>query len=518
MSANGIYGLSGSGLDVESMVKAGMMAKQSKLDKMLQSYTKNEWKKEAYVDIYKKVNDLNLNKLTDYKLSSNMNARSATSSDSSIKATANSDAAIGPHTITVNSTAINAYLVGTNSVNDLKKAGSKTLETLGYTSGLTFSINGENGENNITLDKDKTLYELIAEVNGKSDTTGVKMSYDETNGYISLYQKNLGESNTIKITATGAAAEFFGSLGLKDRNNATGNAYSVSDFNDGTVTAIGKDTSVTIDGRDYDKLTSTTIFAENISFNIGGVVVKDGQSVTAIVNVDQDKEKIIDNVKSFVNEYNELLNSIYEAYREAPNSSYKPLTDAQKEEMSADQIEKWEEKAKAGILYHDQTLRKVIDSVRKAVTDKVEGVTGDYDSIYKLGISTTGLYGQLKIDEDKLSKAIAEDPDAVYKVFSTPNKTGNLKDETVGGVAVRLSAALSNSSKTISDVSGKDLSTSDDSTLNTLMRSMQSRISSFKKMMKTFEDNLYKRYDAMESALASLGSQMNYLSGMMSGS
>ena len=38
MGVNGIYGLSGSGLDIESMVKVGMMGKQSQLDKMQQKY------------------------------------------------------------------------------------------------------------------------------------------------------------------------------------------------------------------------------------------------------------------------------------------------------------------------------------------------------------------------------------------------------------------------------------------------------------------------------------------------
>ena len=45
MGVNGIYGLSGSGLDVESMVKVGMLSKQNELDKMQQKYTLNEWKK-----------------------------------------------------------------------------------------------------------------------------------------------------------------------------------------------------------------------------------------------------------------------------------------------------------------------------------------------------------------------------------------------------------------------------------------------------------------------------------------
>ena len=45
MGVNGIYGLSGSGLDVESMVKVGMLSKQSEYEKMQQKYTKDEWKK-----------------------------------------------------------------------------------------------------------------------------------------------------------------------------------------------------------------------------------------------------------------------------------------------------------------------------------------------------------------------------------------------------------------------------------------------------------------------------------------
>ncbi|MCR5176728.1 MAG: hypothetical protein K6C05_07725, partial [Anaerovibrio sp.] len=51
MGANGIYGLSGSGLDVESLVKMGMMSKQKQLDKLQQKETKNTWLKEAYNNV-----------------------------------------------------------------------------------------------------------------------------------------------------------------------------------------------------------------------------------------------------------------------------------------------------------------------------------------------------------------------------------------------------------------------------------------------------------------------------------
>ena len=40
MSTRGIYGLSGSGIDVDSMVKVGMMTKQSQYDKMYKQEVK----------------------------------------------------------------------------------------------------------------------------------------------------------------------------------------------------------------------------------------------------------------------------------------------------------------------------------------------------------------------------------------------------------------------------------------------------------------------------------------------
>ena len=55
------------------------------------------------------------------------------------------------------------------------------------------------------------------------------------------------------------------------------------------------------------------------------------------------------------------MKKLYEWYDEKPNSDYKPLTSTQKEGMKDEQIEKWEEKAKAGLLYHDKTLYSIND-------------------------------------------------------------------------------------------------------------------------------------------------------------
>ena len=83
-----------------------------------------------------------------------------------------------------------------------------------------------------------------------------------------------------------------------------------------------------------------------------------------------------------------MLDDLYKMYRETPNSSYAPLTDAQKNEMTEDQIKKWEEKAKSGMLYHDNTLRKIIDNMRSAITNSIQyenGTSYKYDSAYSIG-------------------------------------------------------------------------------------------------------------------------------------
>ena len=80
MSTTGIYGLSGSGIDVDSMVKVGMMTKQSQYDKMYKQEVKNEWMKEAYADLYSSVNTFNQSTLSTYKMSSTTSPMNATSS------------------------------------------------------------------------------------------------------------------------------------------------------------------------------------------------------------------------------------------------------------------------------------------------------------------------------------------------------------------------------------------------------------------------------------------------------
>ena len=94
----GIYGLSGSGIDVDSMVKVGMMTYQNRYDKMYKQKVKDEWMKEAYTDVYNNLNTFNTSTLSSYKMTSKTSPMLATSSNTTVAtATANADAATMSH-------------------------------------------------------------------------------------------------------------------------------------------------------------------------------------------------------------------------------------------------------------------------------------------------------------------------------------------------------------------------------------------------------------------------------------
>ena len=665
MGVNGIYGLSGSGLDIESMVKVGMMSKQSEYDKMAQKFTKNEWTKAAYLDTYSTIISFNTSTLSQYKMSANMNAKTADSSSSAVKVSANASAGIMSHKVEVDELSSNAYLVGVDSVtrkntsaqNSIKLAdaifkssmtdnGDGTV-TVDVGSGSSFTrkynlddvafkftlTDGTQGNVSQMSDAEKKNYtisytykellgdsttgavtfnDLVSKINGLD--TNIRASYDSVNDKFSFYNREGGKDNSIQFTLDSSSVTGYGSLsdfqdasalntrdflnglnlmqskgtevysGLESSKDfsyntqtkiftnmtngmtyntgtkeyydpttnlsyktttgkfysegkevqtgtdANGNNYYFTANDDGsenvlsagsfnrpsrvpgtlevtmgaTKSVSGTNGSVKVDGITYET-TDNTVTAGGITYT-----ALDKTSSPATVAITQDTDAIIDKVKKFVEDYNKLLSGLYEKYDEKPNKDYKPLTQSQKDGMKEEQIEKWEEKAKAGLLYHDQTLGKIIDNMRAAISNTVESVNGKYNSAYSIGISTTGIKGQLVLDETKLKTALAEDSDAVYNVFA---KLDDNDDASGNGIAQRLGDVLTAAAKSIRTKSGSSADITEDSDLNNLLRELQTKMSNFKKLMSSFEDKLYKKYDAMEVTLAKLGTQLNFIMG-----
>ena len=589
MGANGIYGLSGSGLDIESLVKMGMMNKQNQYDKMYQTQLKQTWVKEAYNTVYTDVKAFK-ESMSTFKMQSNMSAMQATSSNNDVvSVTANGAAAAMNHKITVEQVASNAYLMTANGQKidraNNSAANSAYLKDVlfeaGYTkstgadgqtsyavrnsagkaethkgSEVAISIEVQDGDEvdsdgkpvthkvEFTYDQifgdNKTLNDLATAFSNSG--ANVQGGYDTVNDSFSLYNKTSGSANKIGLKATNdTSAELLNKLHLASYNAQDNKLGSEVKFTNGTMTeaAVGTNAKATIDGKTYESDTNKLNVA-NVIYNFNGVSAKnaDGTYQASTISVSQDTDKIVDNVKKFVETYNTLIDSLNTKYREEKNTDYKPLTKKQESEMTESQINKWNEKAKSGLLYHDNNIYSIISDMREALyteVDAVDTVLTDargnkysYNSMSSIGITSSTNQGHITLDEEKLKKALTEDPDCVYQLFASDQDSTYISGSTNKnqsdtytsksdylntGIANRLYNSMTTNIRNLESYAGTSKETDDESYLGKLITNMNTKMTSFQTLMKSYESKLYKKYDAMEVALSKLGAQLSYITG-----
>lgn len=587
MGANGIYGLSGSGLDIESLVKMGMMNKQNQYDKMYQTQLKQTWVKEAYNTVYTDVKAFK-ESMSTFKMQSNMSAMQATSSNNDVvSVTANGAAAAMNHKITVEQVASNAYLMTANGAK-IERTNTSAANTAylrdvlfeaGYTkstdadgqtsyavrnsagkaethkgSEVAISIEVQDSKDSdgkpvthkveFTYDQifgeNKTLNDLASAFSNSG--ANVQGGYDTVNDSFSLYNKTSGADNKIALKANNeASADLLNKLHLASYNAQDNKLGSEVKFTNGTMTdaAFGTNAKATIDGKTYESDTNKLNVA-NVIYNFNGVSAKnaDGTYQASTISVSQDTDKIVDNVKKFVETYNSLIDSLNTKYREEKNTDYKPLTKKQEGEMTESQIDKWNEKAKSGLLYHDNNIYSIISDMRESLYTKVDAVDTvltdakgnkySYNSMSSIGITSSTNQGHITLDEEKLKKALTEDPDCVYQLFASDqdstyvagstNKnqadTYTSKSDYLNtGIANRLYNAMTTNISNLESYAGTSKETDDESYLGKLITNMNTKMTSFQTLMKSYESKLYEKYDAMEVALSKLGAQLSYITG-----
>lgn len=591
MGANGIYGLSGSGLDIESLVKMGMMNKQNQYDKMYQTQLKQTWVKEAYNTVYTDVKAFK-ESMSTFKMQSNMSAMQATSSNNDVvSVTANGAAAAMNHKITVEQVASNAYLMTANGqkigranaspaaansayLKDVLFSGDATKTTVdGQTSYLvkndttnktdTFkgsdvaiSIEVQDSDEKdsngnpvthkveFTYDQifgdNKTLNDLATAFSNSG--ANIQGGYDTVNDSFSLYNKTSGADNKIGLQANNdKSAELLNKLHLASYDSQNNTLGTEATFVNGTMNpaAVGTNAKATIDGKTYESSTNKLNVA-NVIYNFNGVSAKnaDGTSQASTISVSQDTDKIVDNVKKFVETYNSLIDSLNTKYREEKNTDYKPLTKKQEGEMTESQIDKWNEKAKSGLLYHDNNIYSIISDMRESIYTKVDAVDTvltdskgnkySYNSMSSIGITSSTNQGHITLDEEKLKKALTEDPDCVYQLFASDQDSTYISGSTNKnqadtytsksdylntGIANRLYNSMTTNISKLESYAGTSKETDDESYLGKLITNMNTKMTSFQTLMKSYEKKLYEKYDAMEVALSKLGAQLSYITG-----
>ncbi len=351
---------------------------------------------------------------------------------------------------------------------------------------------------NFNIQGSESLNNVINKVN--TSTAGVTMFYDSFTDQITLTRTETGNFHGLdgeSTTKTPAA---------DDEIITSGNFIdNVLKFSGATETG-GVNAVFTINGLKTERSSNT--------FDISGVTFTLKQTFSDApvdIAINNNTNDIYENIKGFVDKYNELIGKIQSEVSEEKYKSYTPLTDEQREQLSDKQQEQWEEKAKSGTLRRDPTLSSLLTTMRTDFYTSVnsEGINPLYKQLSAIGIKTTANYlegGKLEINEAELKKAIEADPSSVEKLFNASGTTNDQK-----GIVQRLYDTVNNSMEKIKLKAGNSFSTNQQFTMGKQLDSLNKSIDRFEDRLTQVENRYWSQFTAMEKAIQRSNEQMAYL-------
>lgn len=403
-------------------------------------------------------------------------------------------------------------LFGEDATQNSNAYKSKTLNALYGLSNAELSNITINGKT-IVLDETDTIDKMIQKINASE--ANVTLSYDSLKDGFTLTSKTEGAVNNISIDAGSSTETLFSNL------------FGVTDLiDDGTgALSISRDEGVNA----LLKINDVDVVQSNNNFTLEGInySLKETSSVAIDIGIQTDTTAIIDNVKNFVKEYNELVDFINGKLSEKKNYDFKPLTDEEKEALTEDEVKKWEEKAKAGMLRGSSELSGILNDLRNAVIEPIEGVG---ITMAQIGISSASYSdrGKLTIDETKLKSALENNYDDVVQLFTkksevTYNDSANRSTRDLqNGVGSRFEDIIKDYVRTTRDTSGNKgkliMKAGIENDSSQFSNDFQKRISGYDDRIADLLDYLtnretyyYTMFSKMESALSQMESQSSAL-------
>lgn len=541
------FGGLASGIDTDSIIKQMMQAERIPVDRLEQKKQLTEWRRDSYREVNRSLLALR-NSAVDMMFSRNYYAKTAASSDESRisvvagPSTGNSSLTINSATLATsashiavangggitNDTAVSSLGLEVGVRRQKLSAGATELTLkplpnnaptfedkdgnaillahtydaatgkITFDSGVTIPEgaqvvyeagyqvqlrNQAGGElQSVYVDENAKFKDLVTALNGTK--TGVSAFFDQTSGKISLTRKDTGTASIIEFEGT-AAKTLFGLSGSVTGTNAT----------------------VDVNGIELTQ-SSNTFTIDNMTITLKSSF-NDGTKVN--LSAATDTQKVFDNIKGFVDKYNETIDLMNKRTREERFRSFTPLTQAQRDELSEDEVKKWEEKAMSGMLRGDTILRGAMDTLRSKWSSTTS-TTNDIEMsrLFQIGLSTGADFtngGKIEIDETKLKAAIEKDPEQVYQLF-TDAETGLLP---------QIRDTAGNSRETITRLAGSEGSGPQTHSMGKEMTDIDSRIKRLNDLLIDKENAYYRRFTAMETAMNQANAQGASLSQFLGG-
>lgn len=297
-----------------------------------------------------------------------------------------------------------------------KSVGSDTgLVDMKITAGAltgTFTINGEKfdlsnltNNQNSAEDNFKAIQNAINQ-NQKLQQAGITASGDSTKGTLTLNSSN---GNSINIAAEGADAsaqqKVLDSIGLTAGSYTSSKSFL--DKMDITNIQKAQDAKLTYNGIPIERDTnSIDDIVSGLSLELTSVT-ETGKDV--IVRIARDDEGIAEEMKAFVESYNEMYNKLQE-------------------------LTKYDEETEiAGVFNGNSEIR----SITRQLNSIINSTDANGNSLIKYGVYMNE-DGTLTFEEDTFNTAFKEDPDAAVEFFRSSTKTVKGESVEIDGVFTQL--------------------------------------------------------------------------------
>ncbi|MBE5876009.1 MAG: hypothetical protein E7290_03870 [Lachnospiraceae bacterium] len=529
-----------SGIDTESVISQLVDAKSTKVTKLKNEQKKLEWKQTVWQDLNSKIYSLYSGTLSKLRLSSAYHKKSTTCSDTT-KATvvASSSAVEGTQTLKIEQLAKAGYMTGAELEQKVTKEqdedGKMVTKKVDWTtsdklSEISSSLVGEKIEITVGTGDDKktTSIEITSDMTinnlvSKMKSAGVNANFDTVNQRFFISATGTGTDKEFQLSGSGSNT--LATLGI-DANATYANGSEC-------IRIAAQDAKIVLNEATFTS-DSNTFSINGLTINATGVTEEEISIVTST-----DYEGVYDTIKDFIDEYNELICEIDKMYNADSARKYDVLSDEEKEAMTDEEIENWENKIKGSLLRKDSNLFSIMNSLTSTMMqgfytkhlteEEKKGMTDIQiekwyeDNGEKMYLSTFGIktmsyfeaedfeHHAYHIDgneddestatkEDKLKAMIASNPEGTAEFFS--------------GLCKGLYEALDKTMSETTDYSSI-YKVYNDKKLKSDYDDYTKRIKEAEDELNDYEDRWYEKFSAMETALAKLQSNSSAVTSML---
>lgn len=414
-----------SGIDINGLVSQLMSIERQPLQKMTVKEVGLQAKISAYGNIKSGLTSFQSSLAKLNNIATFTGSTSASSSDdSAVKISASASSQASKYNIEVSQLATSQKLASKTFTksSDVVGEGVITIDFGSYSSG--FTPNTARTSISVTIDSTNNTLEGVRDAINKANG-GVSASIvnDGTGYRLALSSTQSGSANSMRISV----AEAGGSPTNTDLNGLSALAYNPAatpaPIGNMTQNQPAKDAIFKLDGITITKPTNVITDAVD-----GITLTLQKETTTAVqLSISKNAVSISAPLKEMIKSYNDLIKTMRDLTK-ADTSKAKPG-----------------ESNNAQVLNGESLPRMIETELRGMMNQVLEFTGGDVKRLSQVGI-TINKDGVMSLDESKLNKAMADDPDGVTSLFAS---NGRIADRQIKIDSLGKNAAAGNYDLTV---------------------------------------------------------------------